>query len=129
MNKKIVIAVIGRHKIGNWKIPQKIQSAICHIAANSMKEKISFVIGEYHQSSGIPNLLKYLKSNKRSIKKIIFVSIFQLGKKTNEVIQNYNKIKKYNCYFFTESIYSRSKNIRQITNFVKFVFNMKYYQK
>ena len=40
-----------------------------------------------------------------------------------------NKIKKYNCYFFTESIYSRSKNIRQITNFVKFVFNMKYYQK
>ena len=129
MSKKIVLGVIGRQKIGNWKIPQKIQTAICHIAANSMKEKISFMVTEYHQSSGIPNLLKYLRSNKKSIKKIFFVSIFQLGKKKNEVIQNYNKIKKYNCYFFTESIYNRSKNIRQINNFVKFVFKLKYYQK
>ena len=81
MSKKIVIGITGRQKIGNWKIPQKIQTAICHTSANNMKEKISFMITEYHQSSGIPNLLKYLKSNQKIIKKIIFVSIFQLGKK------------------------------------------------
>ena len=129
MSKKIVLAVIGRHKIGNWVIPQKIQSAICHAAASNMNEKISFVISEYQQSSGIPNLLKYLKLNKKNIKKIIFVSIFQLGKNKKEFIQNYNKIKKYNCLFFAETIYSKYKSIKQIKNFVKFIFNIKYYKK
>ena len=56
MSKKIILAVIGRHKMGNWEIPQKIQSAICHTAAFNMNEKISFVISEYQQSSGVPNL-------------------------------------------------------------------------
>ena len=128
MKNKIVLAVIGRHKIGNWEIPQKIQSAICHTAAHNMNEKISFVITEYQQSSGVPNLIKYLKLNKNNIKKIIFVSIFQLGKNKNEVIQNYNKIKEYNCFFFTETIYSKYKSMKQIKNFAKFVFNLKYYK-
>ena len=129
MNKRTVLAVIGRHKIGNWVIPQKIQSTICHTAASNMNEKISFIISEYQQSSGIPNLLKYLKLNKNNIKKIIFVSIFQLGKNKKEVLQNYNKIKKYNCLFFAETIYSKYKSIKQIKNFVKFIFNIKYYKK
>jgi len=128
MSKKIILAVIGRHKMGNWEIPQKIQSAICHTAAFNMNEKISFVISEYQQSSGVPNLIKYLKLNKNNIKKIIFVSIFQLGKNKKEVIQNYNKIKKYNCFFFAETIHSKYKSMKQVKNFVKFVFNIKYYK-
>jgi|TARA_B100001175_G_scaffold254546_1_gene222296 hypothetical protein len=129
MIKKIVIGVTGRQKIGNWKIPQKIQTAICHASANSTKEKISFMITEYHQSSGIPNLLKYLKSNKKKIKKIIFVSIFQLGKKKIEIMDNYKKIKKYDCYFFAENINNQSKNIKQIDNFLSFALKLKFYQK
>ena len=129
MNKKIVIGISGRQKIGNWKIPQKIQTAICHNSANSTKEKISFMITEYQQSSGIPNLLKYLKLNKKKIKKIIFVSIFQLGEKKIEIINNYKKIKKYDCYFFAENIYNKSKNIKQIKNFLSFAFRLKFYKK
>ena len=129
MSKKIVIGVTGRHKIGSWKIPQKIQTAICHTSANKMKEKISFMITEYHQSSGIPNLLKYIKSNKKKIKTIFFVSIFQLGKKKIEIINNYKKIKQYDCYFFAENIYNQSKNLKQIDNFLRFALKLKFYQK
>ena len=77
----------------------------------------------------LENFLKYLKSNQRIIKKIIFVSIFQLGKKKIEIIDNYKKMRKYDCYFFAENIYNQSKSIKQIDNFLNFTLQLKFYQK
>ena len=45
MPKKFIIAVVGKHKIGSWIIPQNVQTVVCHNAATANEEKISFVIG------------------------------------------------------------------------------------
>ena len=69
MSKKLIIGVIGRNSIGPWIIPRKIQTLICHDVTCTNDEKISFLNTEYIQSTGIPNLVEYIKKNKKFIKK------------------------------------------------------------
>jgi sporadic carbohydrate cluster protein (TIGR04323 family) len=127
MTKKLIIGVIGSKKIGPWIIPQKIQNLICHDAISDSKEKISFISTEYVQSSGIPSLLGYIKKNKKKIKKIIFVSIFQLGEKESEISENLNKIKKYDCYFYLEDQKTKNLSLKSFKYYIKELLRMKYY--
>ena len=87
MSRKFIIGVNGGHKIGTWNIPRSVQSAVFHYAALSSREKISFIVSEYQQSTSVPNLMAYIKKNKKNIKKIIFVSIFQLGITKREIFK------------------------------------------
>ena len=120
MYKKLTIGVIGRNSIGPWIIPRKIQTLICHGVTFTNDEKISFLNTEYIQSTGIPNLEEY-------IKKIIFVSIFQLGKKENEICKNLNKIKLYDCYFYLEDLNTKNLNLKLLKNYIREFLRMKYY--
>ena len=63
MSKKLIIGVIGRNSIGPWIIPRKIQTLICHDVTCTNDEKISFLNTEYIQSTGIPNLVEYIKKS------------------------------------------------------------------
>ena len=127
MSKKLIIGVIGRNSIGPWIIPRKIQTLICHGVTFTNDEKISFLNTEYIQSTGIPNLVEYIKINKKFIKKIIFVSIFQLGKKENEICKNLNKIKLYDCYFYLEDLNTKNSNLKLLKNYIRGFLRMKYY--
>jgi len=127
MPKKLIIGVIGSKSIGPWIIPQKIQNLICHSAVSANNEKISFISTEYVQSTGIPSLLGYIKKNKKIINKIIFVSIFQLGKKESEIVKNLNKIKHYNCYFYLEDQKTKNLNLKSFKHYIKQLLSMKYY--
>ena len=101
MSKKLIIGVIGRNSIGPWIIPRKIQTLICHNTN--------------------------LKKNEKFIKKIIFISIFQLGKKEKEIFDNLKKIKLYNSYFYLEDLNNENLNLRLLKNYIKEFLNMKYY--
>ena len=46
--------------------------------------------------------MAYIKKNKKSIKKIIFISIFQLGIKKNEIYKTLKTLGPYECYFFID---------------------------
>ncbi|MDC0941232.1 hypothetical protein OAR75_02645 [Candidatus Pelagibacter sp.] len=127
MSKKLIIGVIGRNSIGPWIIPRKIQTLICHNTNLKKNEKISFLNTEYIQSSGIPNLVEYIKKNKKFIKKITFISIFQLGKNEKEIFDNLKKIKLYDSYFYLESLNNKNLNLRLLKNYIKEFLNMKYY--
>lgn len=127
MSKKLIIGVIGSKSIGPWIIPQKIQNLICHSAISKSDEKISFINTEYIQSTGIPNLAGYIRKNKKFIKRIIFVSIFQLGKKESEICKNLNKIKLYDCYFYLEDLNIKNLNLKLFKNYIKEFLRMQYY--
>ena len=127
MFKKLIIGVIGSKSIGPWIIPQKVQTLICHGATSLNGEKISFINMEYVQSTGVPNLVAYIKKNKKFIKKIIFVSIFQLGKKENEILKNLKKIKSYDCHFYLEDLNTKNLNLKFLKNYIKEFLRMKYY--
>jgi hypothetical protein len=127
VSKKLIIGVIGRNSIGPWTIPRKIQTLICHNTNLTKNEKISFLNTEYIQSTGIPNLVAYIKKNKKFIKKIVFISIFQLGKQESEIIRNLNKIKLYDCYFYLEDLRTKNLNLKLLKNYIKEFLRMKYH--
>ena len=127
MPKKFIIGVNGGHKIGPWNIPRSVQSAVFHYAALLNHEKISFIVSEYQQSTSVPNLMAYIKNNKKSIKKIIFISIFQLGIKKNEIYKTLKTLSPYECYFFIDGLNTRNFKIKFIKNYVNEAFKVKYY--
>mgnify|MGYP001034264124 CR=1 FL=1 len=127
MPRKFIIGVNCGHKIGPWNVPRSVQSAVFHYAALLNHEKISFIVAEYQQSTSVPNLMTYIKENKKNIKKIIFVSIFQLGTKKNEIYKTLRKLSPYECYFFIEGLNTRNSKLKFLKNYVNEAFKVKYY--
>ena len=127
MSKQFIVAVVGKHKIGSWIIPQNVQTVVCHNVASTNKEKISFIITEYRQSTSVPNLMTFIKKNKKKIRKIIFVSILQLGINKNEIYKTLEKLKSYECCFFLEGISTRNLKLKLLKYYINEVFNAKYY--
>ena len=71
--------------------------------------------------------MAFIRENKKKIRKIIFVSILQLGIKKTEIYKALEKLKSYECYFFLEGINTKSSKLKLLKSYINEVFNAKYY--
>ena len=127
MLRKFIIGVNGGHEMGPWNIPRSVQTAVFHYAMSLNREKISFIVSEYQQSTSVPNLMAYIKKNKKNIKKIIFVSIFQLGITKREIFKTLKKLSSYECHFFMEGLNTKRSKLQFLKNSINEAFKVKYY--
>ena len=73
-----------------------------------------------------PNSFSYLESG-WPIFLSIFISIFQLGIKKNEIYKTLKTLSPYECYFFIDGLNTRNFKIKFIKNYVNEAFKVKYY--